>query len=175
MYTVDIDTGGTMTDALASDGARRVSFKTDTTPHDFTVSFRSCLEGLADLLGYESPTVFLREVAIIRWSSTITTNVLGERRGSRVGLLVSQGHEDDLYGQGASELVGDLIERQNVIGMSADPGPQEILDSVKQLLENSVRRVCVSRAGAFPDNAVEKRIKALVEEQYPDHFLGSVP
>jgi N-methylhydantoinase A/oxoprolinase/acetone carboxylase beta subunit len=39
-YTVDIDTGGTMTDALVSDGKSRHWFKVDTTPHDYTVSFR---------------------------------------------------------------------------------------------------------------------------------------
>lgn len=175
MYTVDIDTGGTMTDALVSDGDRRHSFKTDTTPHDFTVSFRACLEEAAQALGYDSTAAFLKNVALIRWSSTITTNVLGERRGSRVGLLVSAGHEKDLYGEGQSAVVGDLVAAENVIGLSADPDAKEILDSVKRLLENSVRRVCVSREDAFPDNAVEKRIKVLIEEQYPDHYLGSVP
>lgn len=175
MYTVDIDTGGTMTDALVSDGDRRHSFKTDTTPHDFTVSFRHCLEAASQELGFDSTTAFLREVSIIRWSSTITTNVLGERRGARVGILVSAGHETDLYGDGESSVVGDLIAANHIIGMSADPDRQEILDSVKKLLESSVRRVCVSRAGSFPDNTVEKHIKAVIEEQYPDHFLGSVP
>lgn len=175
MYTVDIDTGGTMTDALVTDGEREFSFKTDTTPHDFTVSFVNCLDAAADGLDYDSTAAFLKDVSIIRWSSTITTNVLGERRGSRVGLLVTEGHEERLYGDDRSEIIGDLIEPQSVIGMSADPDAKEILDSVKKLLENSVRRVCVSRQGAFPDNAVELRIKALIEDQYPDHFLGSVP
>ncbi len=175
MYTVDIDTGGTMTDALVSGGDQRHTFKTDTTPHDYSVSFTECLDAGAQALGYDSTAAFLKDVSIIRWSSTITTNVLGERRGSKVGLLVSAGCEENLYGNGASEIVGELVDAENIIGMSADPEPKEILDSVKQLLENSVRRVCVSRENAFPDNAIEKRIKALIEDQYPDHFLGSVP
>lgn len=175
MYTVDIDTGGTMTDALVTDGERQFSFKTDTTPHDFTVSFVNCLDAAAQGLEYDSTHAFLKDVSIIRWSSTITTNVLGERRGSRVGLLVTAGQEEALYGKGRSEIVGDLIEPDNVIGMSADPDAKEILDSVKKLLENSVRRVCVSRQDAFPDNSVELRIKHLIEDQYPDHYLGSVP
>jgi N-methylhydantoinase A/oxoprolinase/acetone carboxylase beta subunit len=43
MYTVDIDTGGTMTDGLVSDGTTLVTVKVDTTPHDLTVSFREVL------------------------------------------------------------------------------------------------------------------------------------
>ena len=37
MFTVDIDTGGTMTDALVSDGKEIRAFKVDTTPHDYAV------------------------------------------------------------------------------------------------------------------------------------------
>ena len=44
MFTVDIDTGGTMTDALVSNGSEIRAFKVDTTPHDYTVSFRECRE-----------------------------------------------------------------------------------------------------------------------------------
>src|SRR6516162_4388743 len=100
MFTVDIDTGGTMTDALVSDGAARHAFKVDTTPHDYTVSLLGCLQEAARHLEFESVEAFLSKVVLIRWSSTITTNVLGERRGSKVGLLVSRGHEEDLYGKG---------------------------------------------------------------------------
>src|SRR5690349_10602828 len=37
MYTVDIDTGGTMTDGLVADGSELHAIKVDTTPHDYTV------------------------------------------------------------------------------------------------------------------------------------------
>ena len=49
MYTVDIDTGGTMTDGLVSEGGRRYAFKVDTTPHDYTVSFLACLKEAAKM------------------------------------------------------------------------------------------------------------------------------
>jgi len=41
MYTVDIDTGGTMTDGLVWDGETMITVKVDTTPHDLVVSFAS--------------------------------------------------------------------------------------------------------------------------------------
>src|SRR3954469_23303842 len=70
-YTVDIDIGGTLTDGLFSDGTTVTPVKVDTTPHDFTVCFFECLKEGARLLGYESLTALLAEVAVIRWSATI--------------------------------------------------------------------------------------------------------
>lgn len=175
MLTVDIDTGGTMTDALVSDGAVRLAFKVDTTPHDYTVSFLACLQEAAKAMSYDSVAEFLRRVDLIRWSSTITTNVLGERRGSKVGLLVSQGQEAKLYGEGRSPIVGELVADGAVIGLPQEPTPADVLAGVKQLLENGVRRICVCLADAFPDNAAEREIKQMIEDQYPDHIIGSVP
>src|ERR1700730_9320113 len=82
MFTVDIDTGGTMTDALVSNGSEIRAFKVDTTPHDYTVSFRECLAEAARQFGYKGVPAFLDDVKLIRWSSTITSNVIGERRGA---------------------------------------------------------------------------------------------
>lgn len=175
MFTVDIDTGGTMTDALVSDGATRHAIKVDTTPHDYTVSLLACLQEASRTLDYPSVEVFLREVQLIRWSSTITTNVLGERRGSKVGLLVSQGQEEKLYGKTRSAIVGELVADGAVIGLPAEPSAADILGGVKQLLEAGVRRICVCLADSFPDNAAERAIKAAIEDQYPDHIIGAVP
>lgn len=175
MITIDIDTGGTMTDCLVSDGQRRHSFKVDTTPHDFTVSFLKCLEEAADHYGRSSVEDLLVDVKLIRWSSTITTNVLAERRGSKIGLLVSAGHEEDLYGEERSICVDELVAANNVIGLSPDADISEILGAVKDLLETGARRICVSLRDNFPNNAREIAVKDVIESQYPDHIIGSVP
>jgi len=175
MFTVDIDTGGTMTDALVSNGSEMRAFKVDTTPHDYTVSFRECLGEAARQFGYEGVPAFLDDVKLIRWSSTITSNVIGERSGAKVGLLVSRGHEQDLYGPGRSPIVDELVEGHNVIGLPENPSTQDVLGAIKGLLEEGVRRVCVSLKGAFPDNRPELQVKSIVERQYPDHYLGAVP
>jgi len=175
MFTVDIDTGGTMTDALVSDGVARHAFKVDTTPHDYTVSFLGCLQEAAKHLDYESVEAFLTRVNLIRWSSTITTNVLGERRGSKVGLLVSKGQEKTLYGSSRSPVVGELVAEGAIIGLPAKPSAADVLDGVKQLLEAGVRRICVCLADSFPDNQAECAIKTVIEDQYPDHIIGAVP
>lgn len=176
MYTVDIDTGGTMTDGLVAGGSQLLAIKVDTTPHDFTVSFRQVLVEAARALGHgDDLSGFLDQVSFIRWSSTITSNALGEGKGAKVGLLVRAGHEQDLYGSGRSPAVGTLVAEHNVIGLPENPDAGDVLAAVKRLFEDGVRRICLSLDGAFPDNSPERAVAAVIEGQYPDHYLGAVP
>jgi acetophenone carboxylase len=175
MYTVDIDIGGTLTDGLFSDGARYWVATVDTTPHDFTICFFDCLREGATLTGHADLTSFPEEVDVIRWSSTIATNVLAEHKGPRIGLLLSPGHAEDLYGRGKSPAVGHVVAPEN-IAVVHDPSNQEaVLSAIRALLERGVRRMCISLQGAFQDDSGELAIKRLVEEQFPDHYLGAVP
>jgi N-methylhydantoinase A/oxoprolinase/acetone carboxylase beta subunit len=180
MYTVDIDTGGTMTDGLVWDGTTMVTVKVDTTPHDLVVSFRELLSEAARRLGFGADLrAFLDEVSLIRWSSTITSNTLGERKGAKLGLLVRPGSERSLYGDGPSPAVGTLVAERNVVGIDASSdeqgaGQQAVLEAVRRLLEDGARRICVS-LDAFPGTRQEQAVKRIVEAQYRDHYLGSVP
>ena len=176
MYTVDIDVGGTLTDGLFSDGKTAIPVKVDTTPHDLTVCFQDCLTQGARHLGFDDLTDFLNQVDLIRWSTTITSNALAQRTGPKLGLLVSAGHEHDLYAQdGSSPVLGSLVSPANVIGLSRPIDPKTVLLAVKTLLENGVRRICISLDGSFQDASDEQEAKRAIESQYPDHFLGTVP
>jgi N-methylhydantoinase A/oxoprolinase/acetone carboxylase beta subunit len=175
MYTVDIDTGGTMTDGLVSDGTAMVTVKVDTTPHDLTVSFREVLKEAARRLGFgDDLGSFLDEVSLIRWSSTITSNTLAERKGAKLGLLVRPGSERSLYGEGPSPAVGTLVAERNVIGVDGGDDRQPVLDGVRRLLEDGARRICVS-LDSFPETRQEHAVKGIIEGQYRDHYLGAVP
>ncbi len=176
MYTVDIDVGGTLTDGLFSDGKTAIPVKVDTTPHDLTVCFRDCLAEGARCFGFDDLSVFLNQVDLIRWSTTITSNALAQRTGPKLGLLVSEGHEHDLYASNSSNpALGTLIAPANVIGLSRPIEPRTVLLAVKTLLENGVRRICISLDGSFQDASDEQITRRIIETQYPDHFLGTVP
>ncbi len=175
MYSVDIDVGGTLTDGIFSDGTRLLCAKVDTTAHDLTVCLFDCLTQGATQLGFSDVSSFLQQVELLRWSTTITSNVLAELRGPKIGLIVSRGHERDLYSeQKVSPIVNKVIGEANIIGLEHSNGP-EILAAVRSLLEGGVRRLCVSLQGALQDPEQEQHIKRIIDEQYPDHFLGSVP
>jgi acetophenone carboxylase len=181
VFTIDIDTGGTMTDGLVSgsgaDGPPRVvSLKVETTPHDVTIAFLDVLEAARAALGFADLRSMLAQVEVIRWSSTITSNVLAQRVGPKLGLLVTAGHEADLYDADAAPTVlGTLISAEDVTGIAEDADEATVRRAIKSLLDKGIRRINVSLAGAFPDSTAEQRIVDMISADYPDHFLGSIP
>ncbi len=176
MLTVDIDVGGTLTDGIFIRDGAISCIKVDTTPHDLTVCLFDCLTQGAAQLGFDDVDAFLENVDLIRWSTTITSNVLAEQRGPRLGLIVSRGHESDFYGETErSTLLDRLVSSGNVIGVNASTPDAEIMQAARGLLETGVRRICVSLKDADRNPEPELRIKRVIGEQYPDHFLGSVP
>lgn len=183
MLNIDIDTGGTMTDGLVSGNVPRTGFnsvfsvKVETTPHDVTLSFLEVLEAVRQRVGAATLRDLLDDVALIRWSSTITSNVLAQKAGPKLGLLVSAGHEDDLYTtpEEAATVVGPLITRENITGIGIDADDDEVRAAVKSLFDKGIRRINISLQGAFEDNSRERKVVAMIDAQYPDHYLGSIP
>jgi N-methylhydantoinase A/oxoprolinase/acetone carboxylase beta subunit len=176
VWTIDIDVGGTLTDGIFTNGENVFCAKVDTTPHDLTVCLFDCLAQGAAKLGFADTVQFLENIELIRWSTTITSNVLAEMRGPRIGLLVSDGHEVDLYGPDPrSVLLNRLVAEKDVIGLRESASEIENTNAARALLERGVRRICVSLKGSHRDAARESSVKSAIEEQYPDHYLGSVP
>jgi N-methylhydantoinase A/oxoprolinase/acetone carboxylase beta subunit len=176
VLTVDIDVGGTLTDGIFTRDGAISCVKVDTTPHDLTVCLFDCLTQGATQLGFDDVDVFLESVDLIRWSTTITSNVLAEQRGPRLGLIVSRGHERDFYGETQrSVLLDRLVADGNVIGVDGATSDAEIMQAARGLLESGVRRICVSLKDADRNPEKEIGIKDVIEQQYPAHFLGSVP
>ena len=81
---VGIDTGGTFTDLVALvDGAIRVH-KLPSTPHDPAEAVFTGIKALLQDLPSE----------VVTYSSTVATNVLLEKKGAKVALIVDRGFED---------------------------------------------------------------------------------
>jgi N-methylhydantoinase A len=176
MWIVDIDVGGTLTDGIFTNGEQLFSAKVDTTPHDLTVCLFDCLAQGAAKLGFADATEFLEHVDLIRWSTTITSNVLAELRGPRIGLLVSKSHEKDLYGADSrSSILNRLLADKDIIGLNGSFDGAQVTNAARALLEGGVRRICVSLKDSHRNPAAELEVKAAIDLQYPDHFLGSVP
>ena len=176
VWTADIDVGGTLTDGLFTDGSDIVSVKVDTTPHDLTVCLFDCLAQAATKLDFPDVASFLEIVELIRWSTTITSNVLAELRGPRIGLLLSGGNEKTLYGDGpCTTVLNRLISERDVIGLNGSAGDVDVMNAARTLLEGGARRICVSLKGSHGNPDRELAFKRTIDQQYPDHFLGSVP
>ena len=132
--------------------------------------------GRASSSGFDDLTALLGQVAVIRWSATIATNIIAERKGPRIGLLVSEGTGDELYGDG-DERRRRPADRAREHRPAAD-GRDRRRDADRHPRRCSSRACAGSRsawAAASRTTRAEQAVRALVDENFPDHYLGAVP
>ena len=111
-FVVGIDTGGTFTDivVLHPDGEVTIN-KSPTTPQDFAQGVFGAVEVAAASLGLSTPQ-FLARTAMFKHGTTVATNALITRRGSKVGLITTRGFEDTVYVMRAIGRVDGLDEME---------------------------------------------------------------
>ena len=176
---VNIDNGGTFTDACIADGQRVVHAKSPTTAHDLTQCLIDVLTlGSRELYGEPDLDRIIQDTDYLRYSTTSGTNALIERKGTPVGLIVESGEEDTVYGV-TSALVGSEIWQsmvpQRPTGISIpEQGELDndvVTAAVNAMLSVGVQRIVIS----LPSPAHEEQIKDILLESYPRHLLGAVP
>jgi N-methylhydantoinase A/oxoprolinase/acetone carboxylase beta subunit len=201
MKAIDIDVGGTFTDlVLTWDDARYVA-KAPTTPYDLSVGFLDVLTAGAEQLGRPLDQV-LPEVEIVRYSTTVAMNRLIERKGPRLGLITTEGHEDAiLIGRGAQWTDGTRIGERRNLSVQAKPVPLvqrdmivgvgERIDSagrvlrplndddvrakLRHLVDNGARAIAVSLLWSFVNPDHERRIRKIIREEYKGFHVGYLP
>src|ERR1043165_10043477 len=96
-YLVGIDIGGTFTDCAIVDAAGNLlTTKVPSTPPDFARGMMDALGAGAAELGL-SMDRFCREVAFLSHGPTVGTNTIIQKRGAKVGLITTRGHEDAIH------------------------------------------------------------------------------
>lgn len=184
LYTIDIDVGGTFTDGFFTDGEQVRTTKVLTTPHDITECVLTSMQkgGAAfnlDLRG------LLRRTSVARLSTTLGTNTIVQRRGPKIGVLVTKGAERHFYGEGLARLVPDFVSTEMVASVpeSVDDGGklaqeverEDVLAAVRKLNGLGARMIAVSFANAWRNPHNERRVREILREHYPVHYLRSVP
>ncbi|PTE08654.1 hydantoinase/oxoprolinase family protein [Mesorhizobium helmanticense] len=95
-YQVCIDIGGTFTDCLVSNSKGEIAiFKSPTTPGEFEKGFINVLHVAAEGYGL-LPADFMKKIELVVHGSTVSTNALVERKTVKVGLVLTEGHQDIL-------------------------------------------------------------------------------
>lgn len=173
-FSLDLDSGGTFTDAVVGTDQGPVGVKVLTTPHDLTICFRHAIAKAADAVGLDVHEL-LGAVGVVRFSTTVGTNAVIERRGPRLGLLVAQVDDAAVRALPADRLPGALIDCVEAIPASSSTG--EILQGVERLLGASVDRIVVALASGGPGEPreSERALRATIAAHYPRHILGAVP
>jgi len=96
-YLVGIDIGGTFTDCAIVDRAGRLlTTKVPSTPQDFSRGMMDALGAGAQALGVELGE-FCRDIAFLSHGTTVGTNTIIQKKGAKVGLITTRGHEDAIH------------------------------------------------------------------------------
>ena len=200
--TVNIDIGGTFTDFYATEGeGKGFITKSPTTHYDLSVGFMKGLRNLARDHG-QGLSDFLGTTDAVRYSTTLGTNALIERNGPKLGLITTAGHEDAIFlgrarswADGGSSLenkdlarinkaeplisrnmVVGVRERMDSFGYAVCPLKREdILEALQQLVDKGAMGFVVCLLWSFANPSHERMVKQVIEEEYPEDYLGSLP
>jgi N-methylhydantoinase A/acetophenone carboxylase len=172
-----------------------------TTPYDLSVCFLNVIEEASKDLDMV-PDQCLPKIDLLRYSTTVAMNRLIERKGPRLGLITTEGHEDCiLIGKGAQWVDGTRVtERRNLaVQRKPDPiisreyivGVRERIDSfgniirplnkedvrkkVHYLVDKGVRGFVVSLLWSQVNPEHERIIKQIIREEYKEFYLGYLP
>ena len=181
-----IDVGGTFTDLLLFDersGALRL-LKTPSTPSDQSVGI---LNGIQQLI--EETGVPASEISALLHGTTVSTNIVLEEKGAKVGLLVTENFEQVLHlarSQTPGPLAGWIImqkpdpladleltrgirERMSARGNIITPLDEAAArKAVHELIELGAEAITISLMHSYANPQHEQRLKAIVEEIEPD-------
>ena len=197
-YLCGLDIGGTFTDCVLIDEAGHLTIaKAPSTPHNFAEGVLEAISRAAVRIGL-GINELLDSIAVLAHGTTVGTNAIIQRRGAKVGLLTTRGHNDVIHiMRGSRGLAGQDIKLIVHIPESSKPDPiipkrlirgiSERVDCfgrvVVELNEDEARAAIVELRDAgcealaicclwsFLEPKHEERIKALAEALAPDLYV----
>lgn len=202
MKAIDIDVGGTFTDLVLTWDTERIVAKSPTTPYDLSVGFLNVLREGAEQLNRGSLQDILPEIEIVRYSTTVAMNRLIERKGPKLGLITTEGHEDAiLIGRGAQWTDGTRISERRNLAVQHKPAPlvnrdmivgvaervdstgtvlrpldeEDVRRKLRQLVDNGARAIAVSLLWSFQNPVHERLVRKIIREEYKGYHVGYLP
>jgi N-methylhydantoinase A/oxoprolinase/acetone carboxylase beta subunit len=201
MNSIDIDVGGTFTDLVLNYNGTTLIKKVPTTPYDLSVCFSRVIEEGAGSLGLKIDEL-LPAIEMIRYSTTIAMNRLIEKKGPRLALITTEGHEDVvLIGRGAQWIDGTRVSERRNLAVQKKPDPliprdmivgvkeridsrgrvlrpldeDDVREKVRHLVNRGARGFVVSLLWGFLNPVHEKRVKEIIRDEYKEFHIGYLP
>ncbi len=180
---VAVDVGGTFTDLISADPSGNLAVaKSLTTPHNPS-------HGMFDAIGKAG--VDPKAIDYFVHATTVGTNMLIERSGSRVGLLTTRGFRDilriqridrpnsfDLHWAKPRHLVERALslevgERIGAHGEVVRPLTEgDVREAISRLKAEGVRAIAVSYLFSFLNPEHERRTRELIRQLYPEAYVS---
>jgi len=201
MNSIDIDVGGTFTDLVLNFEGKALIKKVPTTPYNLSVCFSRVIEEGASAVGKKMDEL-LPSIDMIRYSTTIAMNRLIERKGPRLGLITTEGHEDVvLIGRGAQWIDGTRVQERRNLAIQHKPEPliprdmivgvkervdsrgniirpvdeNDVREKVRYLVNRGARGIVVSFLWGFLNPVHERRVKEIIRDEYKEYHIGYLP
>src|SRR5882672_433277 len=197
-YLVGIDIGGTFTDCAIVDRAGRLlTTKVPSTPQDFSRGMMDALGAGAEALGLRLER-FCGEIDFLSHGTTVGTNTIIQKRGAKVGLITTRGHEDAIHimrgsrGYGGRDirkvvhfpetakpvpivpkrLIRGVSERVDCFGeIVVQLNEREAEAAIRELVAAGVEAIAICFLWSFRNPAHENRVKAMVQSLAPEIFV----
>ncbi|HEX6155174.1 MAG TPA: hydantoinase/oxoprolinase family protein [Burkholderiales bacterium] len=197
-YLVGIDIGGTFTDCAIVDGAGKLlTTKVPSTPGDFSRGMMDALDAGAQALGLKLAD-FCRDIAFLSHGTTVGTNTIIQKKGARVGLITTKGHEDAIHimrgsrGYGGRDirkvvhfpetskptpivpkrLIRGVSERVDCFGEVVVPLNEfEAGNAIRNLVDQGVEAIAICFLWSFRNPEHELRVKKMVQKIAPQLFV----
>ena len=197
-YLVGIDIGGTFTDCAIVDRAGRLlTTKVPSTPADFSRGMMDALGAGAQALGISFDD-FCRKIDFLSHGTTVGTNTIIQKRGARVGLITTRGHEDAIHimrgsrgysGRDIRKVVHfpETSKPRPIVPKSLIRGVSERVDcfgeiivrlneveaevAIRDLVAQGVESIAICFLWSFRNPVNEKRVKEMVRRIAPKLFV----
>jgi N-methylhydantoinase A len=197
-YLVGIDIGGTFTDCAIVDGAGRLlTTKVPSTPSDFSRGMLDALGAGAQALGLPMER-FCAEIAFLSHGTTVGTNTIIQKKGAKVGLITTRGHEDAIHIMRGSRgyngrdirkvvhfpetskpapivpkrLIRGISERVDCFGeIVVELNENEAEAAIRELLAQGVEAIAICFLWSFRNSKHELKIKQMVQKLAPSVFV----
>jgi N-methylhydantoinase A len=197
-YLVGIDIGGTFTDcAIVDRGGRLLTTKVPSTPADFSRGMMDALDAGAQALGLKLGE-FCRDIAFLSHGTTVGTNTIIQKRGAKVGLITTRGHEDAIHimrgsrGYGGRDirkvvhfpetskpvpivpkrLIRGVSERVDCFGeVIVQLNEEQAKAAIRELLAEGVQAIAICFLWSFRNPKHEERVREMVRGIAPEVFV----
>ncbi len=197
-YLCGLDIGGTFTDCVLIDDSGRLTIsKAPSTPGNFADGVLEALRRAAERIGLELPAL-LQSITMLAHGTTAGTNAIIQRRGAKVGLLTTRGHNDVIHiMRGSRGLSGQDIKLIVHIPESSKPDPiipkrmirgvseridcfgkvvvelneDEARQAIRELVDDGAEALAICFLWSFLEPKHEKRVKEIAAEVAPNLYV----
>jgi len=197
-FLCGLDIGGTFTDCVLIDDSGGLTIaKAPSTPHNFAEGVLDAVSRAASKIGLELPQL-LNSITILAHGTTVGTNAVIQRRGAKVGLITTKGHNDVIHiMRGSRGLSGQDIKLIVHIPESSKPDPiipkrlirgvservdcfgnivvdlneEEARAAIIELRDAGCEALAICFLWSFLDPSHERRVKQMVQELAPDLYV----